>query len=81
MNAMIRAGEIRDWAEAARLVGVTRARISQIARLMLLAPALQEEILFSTDPAHDSERRLRPTPNIPNWEEQVKRDSMSPHDG
>ena len=43
---MIRAGEIKDWAEAARLLGVTRARMTQIANLLLLAPGIQEAILI-----------------------------------
>ena len=45
IDGMIRAGEIRDWAEAARLLGITRARMTQIANLLLLAPDLQEAIL------------------------------------
>lgn len=39
-------GEIRDQAEAARKLGVTRARITQILDLTLLAPDLQEKILL-----------------------------------
>jgi hypothetical protein len=42
---MIRSGELRDLAEAARLAGVTRARMTQIASLLLLAPKIQEDIL------------------------------------
>jgi hypothetical protein len=41
-------GEIRDQAEAARMFGLTRARLTQIMDLKLLAPDLQEEILFQT---------------------------------
>jgi hypothetical protein len=44
IDGMIRAGEIRDWAEAARLIGVTRARMTQIANLLLLAPDVQADI-------------------------------------
>lgn len=39
-------GEIRDQAEAARRLGLTRARMTQILDLTLLAPDLQEEILL-----------------------------------
>ncbi len=46
IDGMIRAGEIKDLAETARLVGVTRARITQIVNLTLLAPGIQESILF-----------------------------------
>lgn len=39
-------GVVRDYAEIARLAGLTRARVSQIMNLMLLSPQLQEDILF-----------------------------------
>jgi hypothetical protein len=42
---MIRANDIRDWADAARLLGITRARMTQIAGLLLLAVDLQETIM------------------------------------
>jgi hypothetical protein len=45
IDGMIRSGEIHDWAEAARLTGVTRARMTQVANLLLLAPKIQESIL------------------------------------
>ena len=45
IEGMIRAGELKDWAEASRLIGVTRARMTQIANLLLLAPEIQEVIL------------------------------------
>jgi hypothetical protein len=45
IDRMIRSGEIRDWAEAARLAGVTRARMTQIAHMLLLAPEIQQAIL------------------------------------
>lgn len=41
----ILAGEIRDQADAARRLGLTRARLSQILDLTNLAPDLQERIL------------------------------------
>ena len=39
-------GEIRDQADAARRLGVTRARITQVVDLSFLPPDLQETILF-----------------------------------
>ncbi len=42
----ILAGEIKDQADAARSLALTRARLSQILDLTNLAPDLQEEILF-----------------------------------
>lgn len=43
---MVRTGEVADYAELARLGHVTRARITQIMNLRLLAPDLQEHLLF-----------------------------------
>lgn len=42
---MVERGEVRDYAEIARLGYVTRARLTQIMNLMLLAPDIQEAIL------------------------------------
>lgn len=41
----IDAGEVRDQAEAARRLGTTRARITQILDLALLSPRIQEAVL------------------------------------
>ena len=43
---MVARGEIEDYATVARLGQVSRARVTQIANLALLAPDIQEEILF-----------------------------------
>lgn len=75
IDGMIRAGELRDLADAARVVGVTRARMTQIMNLLLLAPEIQEEILElplvtnGRDPV--SERQLRRIVKEPVWERQV----------
>ncbi|MGH7372526.1 MAG: hypothetical protein ACREJK_11865, partial [Candidatus Methylomirabilales bacterium] len=45
IEAMIRSGEIQDLAEAARVIGITKARVTQITNLTLLAPAIQENVL------------------------------------
>lgn len=42
---LIRAGHVSDFAELARLGHVTRARVTQIMNLRLLAPDIQEAIL------------------------------------
>ncbi len=42
---MIRSGEARDYADLARLGGLTRERMSQIMELVWLAPDIQPEIL------------------------------------
>lgn len=46
LQKLIDAGAVRDYAEIARLTGITRARVTQIMNLTLLAPEIQEEILF-----------------------------------
>lgn len=66
-------GEIRDQAEAARRLGVTRARLSQILDLMRLAPNLQEEILSleaSDGGVPLSERALRNVLRAVSWLDQ-----------
>lgn len=45
-DQMIRDGVVADQAELARLGRVTRARLTQIMNLLLLAPDIQEAILF-----------------------------------
>ena len=74
IDAKIRAGEFRDFADAARAVDVTRARMTQIMNLLLLAPQIQEAILdlppvtSGRDPV--SERQLRQIVAEVEWEEQ-----------
>ena len=66
IEAMIREGELRDLADAARAMGLTRARVTQVMNLLLLAPAIQEAILrlppvtSGRDPV--AERRFRRRP-------------------
>ncbi len=73
---MIRAGELRDLADAARAIGVTRARMTQIVNLLLLAPEIQEAILDlppvtnGRDPV--SERALRRIVAEPDWNRQLE---------
>jgi hypothetical protein len=43
---LVQAGEVADYAELARLGHVTRARVTQIMNLQMLAPDIQEELLF-----------------------------------
>jgi len=46
---LIRRGEVRDYADLARLGHVSRARITQIMNLLNLAPDIQERLLFGTE--------------------------------
>ena len=73
-DRLIREGQVRDQSELARLVHVTQPRMTQIMNLNLLAPDIQEELLFWPDTArgrcHLRERRLRPLAAIARWSEQ-----------
>jgi hypothetical protein len=42
-------GEVRDYADIARLGYVSRARVTQIMNLLLLAPDIQEALLALDD--------------------------------
>jgi hypothetical protein len=71
---LIRTGEVTDYADAARLGHVTRARMSQIINLLNLAPDTQEAILFlpRTTKGRDpiGERDLRPICAVTDWKKQ-----------
>lgn len=45
-QGLLERGDVRDYAELARLGHVTRARVTQIMNLLNLAPDLQEQILL-----------------------------------
>ena len=49
-QGMLDRGDVESMAELARLGRVSRARITQIMDLLMLAPEIQEEILFRTKP-------------------------------
>ena len=74
IDGMIRDGELRDLADAARAIDVTRARITQIVNLLLLAPEIQAAILDlppvtnGRDPV--SERTLRRIVAELDWQRQ-----------
>ena len=48
-QGMLDRGEVESMAELARLGRVSRARITQIMDLLMLAPEIQEEVLLGTD--------------------------------
>ncbi|MBI1853823.1 MAG: hypothetical protein HYR85_26095 [Planctomycetes bacterium] len=68
IEQMIESGEALDYAEVARRIGVSRARVAQVTGLMLLAPAIQEAILVGE--LRLSERRLRSVLHHASWEAQ-----------
>lgn len=74
MDELCRSGEVADYAELARLALVTRARMTQIMSLLLLAPDIQEEILFLPRSAGSrdaiQEKAVRPIASVPDWRKQ-----------
>ena len=67
---LVRTERIRDYAELARRGHVTRARMTQIMKLLDLAPDIQEQILF-LPPIHGlNERNLRRIVSRIDWHEQ-----------
>jgi hypothetical protein len=72
---MVDRGEVRDYADLARLGYVSRARITQIMNLLNLAPDIQEELLLATADSAGSalaERHLRRVSSPTHWGEQRK---------
>ena len=76
LEAAIGAGDYADRADAARQLGFTRARVTQILNLVLLAPDIQDRILDleaidGREPL--TERRLREVLRRQAWCDQRKR--------
>ena len=70
---MVDRGEVRDYADLARLGYVSRARITQIMNLLNLAPGIQESLLLGRELAHERpirETHLRHLTAVVNWPEQ-----------
>ena len=71
---LVREGGVKDYAEIARLAGLSRARVTQIVNLMLRAPDIQEAILDvprvvkGSDPI--TERQLREIVSEVDWSNQ-----------
>ena len=69
-EGLLRNETIRDYAELARLGRVTRARMTQIMKLLYLAPDIQEQILFLPLVKGLNERNLRSIVGRIDWDEQ-----------
>lgn len=74
IEALVRGGAFSDYAQLAVAAGLTRARVSQITDLALLAPDIQEELLEMTrEPTgreRIGERHLRGLVREPDWAKQ-----------
>jgi hypothetical protein len=77
LDRLVRTGEIADYASLARLGHVSRARVSQIVSLLLLAPDIQETVLFlpPTQRGRDAIRlrQLQALAALPDWRQQRSR--------
>jgi hypothetical protein len=69
-EGLLRKKKIRDYAELARRGHVTRARVTQIMKLLDLAPDIQEQLLFLPPIQGLNERNLRPIVHRIDWDEQ-----------
>jgi hypothetical protein len=73
-EALVRSGEVKDYADLARVGRVSRARLSQILKLLTLAPSIQKHILWL--PPREggkegiTERDLRNIVSEPRWDRQ-----------
>jgi hypothetical protein len=75
LEGLLQQGAARDYADLARLGGVSRARITQILNLRNLAPVLQERLLEL--PAGNwqreglTEKSIRQIAAMPDWRKQI----------
>jgi hypothetical protein len=74
LQNLVDSGEVADYSTLAAVGHVSRARITQIVNLTLLAPDIQEAILFLPAIAHGpdriTERDLRPLAAEADWRRQ-----------
>lgn len=68
IEALIARGEMKDIAHVARVAGVSRARVSQVLDMTLLAPWVQEGILDGS--CKLGAHALRRLAGMPNWMKQ-----------
>ena len=73
-QGLVERGDVADYADLARLAGVTRQRITQIMNLLQLAPDIQEAVLdlprtlAGRDPVLETD--VRPIAAVPEWTRQ-----------
>ena len=74
LEQLVQSGAVRDYAEMARLGGVSRARVSQILNLLRLAPDIQEHLLSLSPRSREdepiTEHDLRAVVREPRWDRQ-----------
>ena len=76
IERLVEAGELTSYAEAARVLGLTRARLTQVMNLLLLAPEIQIRILAGESVG--SAGLLRRAAGVPAWPDQAVLVGMVP---
>jgi hypothetical protein len=69
-RGLIRSGAVRDQADLARLVGVSRARVTQVMNLLWLAPGIQEDVLDGKVDGPGADLALHAMAREPVWADQ-----------
>ena len=73
-DGMLKRGMVRDYTDLARSGLVSKPRVTQIMNLLLLAPDIQEELLFLPRNANGkdpiTERHVRPITIAQEWNKQ-----------
>jgi hypothetical protein len=72
MDALVRSGRVSSYGQLARLGHISAARLSQFMVLLLLAPSIQEYVLFLSagDARFITELGLRKIAREPRWDRQ-----------
>ena len=70
VERLIDEGKLADYADVSRRLGITRARMTQIGKLLLLAPVVQERVLAGE--VGPTERGLRRAVAEPEWSRQLR---------
>jgi hypothetical protein len=72
LQRMVETGDIRDYADIARVGYVSRARVTQIMNLVNLAPDIQEALLCADDAGSKclTERDFRTISTFARWSDQ-----------
>ena len=69
LGRLIEQGLVADYSAAARMLGVSQPRLTHVMSLVLLAPQIQEAILFGT--LTPTDKQLRRMARIAAWTEQL----------
>ncbi len=72
LQDLLNQGAVKDYADIAKLSGLSRSRVTQIMNLTLLAPQIQEKLFFPSNENQIKEQAFRRVLKWAVWQEQVK---------